>query len=96
MVLDASQIRLKHILHRISESIELDKPLHPQSKFKFPCSICNKNITKAQKAIFCNGCDKWTHIKCNGREYCMPSPAIFDIFFESFFSLLFARDFSRL
>ncbi len=69
MVLDASQIkqiRLNHTLYRISESIELDKPLNPPCKFKFPCTICNKNITKAQKALLCNGCDEWTHIKCNG------------------------------
>ncbi len=66
MVLDASQIRLKHTLHRISESIELNTPLNLPCKFKFPCSICNKNVTKAQKALLCNGCDKWTHIKCNG------------------------------
>ena len=65
MVLDAFQIRLKHTLHRISESIYLGQPLNTPNKFKSPCSICNKNVTKGQKALFCHSCDKHAHIKCN-------------------------------
>ena len=65
MVLDAIQFKLRHNLHRIIESIELNKPLNPQSKLKNPCNICNKNVTKAQKYLLCNACDKRCHIKCD-------------------------------
>ena len=66
MVFDALQIKLKHTLHRITESIALDIPLNPPCKFKSPCSICNKNVTKAQKYLLCNVCNKPCHIKCDG------------------------------
>ena len=39
------------------------------SKISFPCGICYK---KANKAIFCDQCEKWIHPKCsdiNDREY---------------------------
>ena len=32
---------------------------------KFPCGICHKNIANGQKAIFCNKCNFFVHIKCN-------------------------------
>ena len=64
--MDATQIRLRHTLHRITESLELDAPLHPPCRFKNPCGLCNKNVTKAQKFILCSGCSKSVHIKCNG------------------------------
>ena len=66
MVVDATQIRLRYTLHRISESLELDAPLHSPCKFKNPCGLCNKNVTKAQKFILCSGCSKSVHIKCDG------------------------------
>lgn len=31
----------------------------------FPCGICHKNIADSQKAIFCNKCNFFVHIKCN-------------------------------
>ena len=31
----------------------------------FPCGICNKNVNKNTKAVFCDQCNKWIHIKCN-------------------------------
>ena len=65
-MLDAAQIRLKHTLQRITESIELGNPLNPPCKFKFPCNICNKNVTKAQKSLTCNDCGTSSHIKCDG------------------------------
>ena len=65
-MLDAAQIRLKHTLQRITESIELGNPLNPPCKFKFPCNICNKNVTKAQKSLTCNDCGTLSHIKCDG------------------------------
>ena len=31
----------------------------------YPCSICTKKVQQRHKAILCDICDKWTHIKCN-------------------------------
>ena len=31
-----------------------------------PCSICNKNVLSNQKAVHCDSCNKWCHIKCDG------------------------------
>ena len=36
------------------------------SQHNSPCGICHKNILKGQKAIFCNECCLFVHIKCNG------------------------------
>ena len=33
---------------------------------KHPCSICLGPVAKNQKAIFCDNCNKWCHVKCNG------------------------------
>ena len=30
-----------------------------------PCGICHRNIHSNQKAIFCNNCNFYVHIKCN-------------------------------
>ena len=30
-----------------------------------PCGFCHKNIPDHCKAIFCNNCNLWVHIKCN-------------------------------
>ena len=32
---------------------------------KIPCNICGKNIRGNAKAVCCDVCDKWIHIKCN-------------------------------
>ena len=32
---------------------------------KFPCSICKKNVRGNAKAVCCDICDNWVHIKCN-------------------------------
>jgi len=32
---------------------------------KHPCRVCNKNVTEKQKAVFCDICSFWVHIKCN-------------------------------
>ena len=31
---------------------------------KDPCSICSKGCPSNQRAIQCDGCDKWHHAKC--------------------------------
>ena len=33
---------------------------------KFPCGKCNLNIRKNNKAVQCDSCNFWTHIKCDG------------------------------
>ena len=32
---------------------------------KFPFSSCEKNVNKNHRAIQCDICDKWIHLKCN-------------------------------
>ena len=39
------------------------------SAIKFPCKICENNVTNSDKAIQCALCDSWVHIKCNDLNY---------------------------
>ena len=32
---------------------------------KYPCGICSKNVTFRHKAIQCDSCNFWNHIKCD-------------------------------
>ena len=32
---------------------------------KFPCKICNSPVAKNRKAVECDNCGLWVHIKCN-------------------------------
>ena len=32
---------------------------------KFPCKICNNPVAKNNKAVECDNCGLWVHIKCN-------------------------------
>ena len=32
---------------------------------KFPCKICKKPVAQNHKAVCCDDCDTWVHIKCN-------------------------------
>ena len=32
---------------------------------KFPCRICVKNVSDKDKAVQCDLCELWVHIKCN-------------------------------
>ena len=36
---------------------------------KFPCRICAKNVSDKDKAVQCDLCELWVHIKCNDRNY---------------------------
>ncbi|CAG2200390.1 unnamed protein product [Mytilus edulis] len=42
---------------------------------KYPCTLCAKAVKSNQKALQCDECNEWTHIKCNGqineKEYAM-------------------------
>ena len=61
-----STAKLKNTIDRISGSILSGKMLNPLNNLSCPCSICNKNCLKNQKAIQCDKCDKWCHIRCDG------------------------------
>ena len=54
------------IKDRIVEALSADKDLNSQNNFKWPCSICNKNVTDSMKGIRCDSCKKWCHIRCDG------------------------------
>ena len=34
--------------------------------FKYPCGICKKSVNSNHRALQCDICDFWVHIKCNG------------------------------
>ena len=36
---------------------------------KFPCKICVKNVQDKDKAVQCDLCELWIHIKCNSLIY---------------------------
>ena len=36
---------------------------------KFPCKICAKNVSEKDKAVQCDLCELWVHIKCNNLNY---------------------------
>ena len=35
---------------------------------RFPCKICSKSLAENHKAVWCDLCDIWVHIKCNERN----------------------------
>ena len=37
----------------------------PSSGVKYPCGVCGKSVAKNHRAIQCDLCDYWIHIKCN-------------------------------
>ena len=50
----------------ISEDLDLKPKKMPTRNLKFPCSICNSSVMKNQKAVQCDTCNLWAHIKCDG------------------------------
>ena len=36
---------------------------------KFPCRICEKNVSDKDKAVQCDLCENWVHIKCNNLNH---------------------------
>ena len=39
------------------------------NKSKFPCRTCAKNVHDKDKAVQCDLCEHWSHIKCNNLNY---------------------------
>ena len=39
------------------------------SPIKFPCKICENNVTNCDQAIQCDLCNSWVHIKCNDYKF---------------------------
>ena len=62
-----SSISLKlELTHdRILEAISTETELNIPNNLKWPCSICNKNVTTNMKGLRCDTY-KWCHIKCDG------------------------------
>ena len=52
--------------NRILEALSMDSELNTTNNLRWPCSICNKNVTSNMKAIQCDTYQKWCHIKCDG------------------------------
>ena len=39
-----------------------------EENFVFPCGVCDKRVGKRMRAIKCDLCNYWNHIKCDGVE----------------------------
>ena len=45
---------------------------------KDPCFLCNKGVGTTKKAIQCDDCDNWYHVKCIGTKKCEYSVIVSD------------------
>ena len=42
-----------------------DVQVHPGPNTpQLPCTVCSRGIRSNSKAVSCDGCDEWTHLKC--------------------------------
>ena len=46
----------------------VDPPPEMEENFVFPCGVCGKRVGKRMRAIKCDLCNYWNHIKCDGVE----------------------------
>ena len=61
-----SRLSKLHLLcERITNAITNETELNPPNNLRWPCCICNKNVTSTMKGIQCDTCNKWCHIKCD-------------------------------
>ena len=44
----------------------VDPPPELEENFVFPCGVCGKRVGKRMRAIKCDLCNYWNHIKCDG------------------------------
>ena len=66
MSTDSNQIKLEQVTDSIICAIGQEKELNVPNNLSSPCSICNKNVISNQKAVYCDTCHNWCHIKCDG------------------------------
>ena len=66
MVKEASLIKLNQTIDRITVALTQNINLNTPNNLKYPCSICNKNVLQNQSAVWCETCNHWCHIKCDG------------------------------
>ena len=45
-------------LDKIIKALSTETELNVQNNLKWPCSICNKNVTDSMKGIRCDSCKK--------------------------------------
>ena len=64
---------IKHTVNNITLSlllccgdIECDPGPKTTRAIRFPCTACGISVTARSKAISCDSCEEWTHIKCSG------------------------------
>ena len=49
----------------ICSNVQLSKDIHQHpGPLKFPCSVCNKLVTRRQKAVEYDACQHWCHRRC--------------------------------
>ena len=63
---DSKNIKLEQNIENIIKAISLGRELNPPNNLNSPCSVCAKNVLSNQKAVCCDTCMKWCHIKCDG------------------------------
>ena len=60
-------LHLSDIISNAVTSFNLQKKKNkPKRKYKFPCGICEKSVSKNQKSIYCDNCGLWIHKSCEG------------------------------
>ena len=72
MASDSTVFTLGITYDRIINALRTESDLNIPNNLKWPCSICNKNVTESMKSIRCDTCKRWCHIKCDGssaKEY---------------------------
>ena len=49
---------------RLSSTSSVSSSNGRRRKTANPCTACAKGVTKASKAVSCDDCDRWTHVRC--------------------------------
>ena len=40
----------------------------PRRRVRDPCAVCGRGVTAASKAVSCDDCNVWTHLRCTGGQ----------------------------